>query len=158
MPNKKTVLACHTWKLMFDFLMRSAPQRTASLGRRGLTPNDARALGSLNTREGRTMRSLAEEWGCDASNATWIVDRLETAGFVERRMVPHDRRIKLVTLTPNGLKTKSDLMEEFHTPPPELLDLHRVDLEVMQHVLEKLVPTKVLSASPGRRRREIRRT
>lgn len=143
---------------MFDFLMRTAPQRTSSLGRRGLTPNDARALGSLNLHEGRTMRSLAEEWGCDASNATWIVDRLETVGFVVRRMVPHDRRIKLVTLTPKGLKTKSDLMEEFHTPPPELLDLDRADLEAMQRVLGKLSPEKVLSASPGRRRRDKRWT
>jgi DNA-binding MarR family transcriptional regulator len=158
MSAKKAVLARHAWKLMFDFLMRTAPQRTANLGRRGLTPNDARALGSLNLDEGRTMRSLAEEWGCDASNATWIVDRLETVGLVERRMVPHDRRIKLVTLTPKGLKTKADLMKEFHTPPPELLDLDRVDLEVLQRVLENLRPMKVLLATPDRTRRDKRQT
>jgi DNA-binding MarR family transcriptional regulator len=99
------------------------------------------------------MRSLAEEWGCDASNATWIVDRLETVGLAERRMVPHDRRIKLVTLTPKGLKTKADLMEEFYTPPPELLDLDRVDLEVLRRVLENLPPKKVLSEVPNKRRR-----
>ena len=141
---------------MFDFLMRTAPQRTASLGRRGLTPNDARALGSLNLHEGRTMRSLAEEWGCDASNATWIVDRLETVGLAERQMVPHDRRVKLVTLTPKGLKTKADLMEEFHTPPIELLDLDRVDLEALQRVLESLSRKQVLALAHDRRRRDIR--
>jgi hypothetical protein len=27
------------------------------------------------------MKSLADEWRCDASNATWIVDRLEKLGL-----------------------------------------------------------------------------
>jgi DNA-binding MarR family transcriptional regulator len=132
---------------MFEFLMRTAPQRTATLGRRGLTPNDARALGSLDVHEGRTMRSLAEEWECDASNLTWIVDRLETLGLAQRRTVLHDRRVKLVVLTPKGLKTKAELMEEFNTPPAELLELDHMDLEDLQRVLEKLPPAKVLSAA-----------
>ena len=72
--NRK--LARQVWGRMFDFLMRTAPERTRSLGRRGLTPNDSRALSSLDREAGRTMRDLAEEWECDASNATWIVDRL----------------------------------------------------------------------------------
>jgi DNA-binding MarR family transcriptional regulator len=80
---------------------------------------------------------LAEEWACDASNLTWIVDRLETLGLAQRRTVPHDRRVKLVVLTAKGLKTKTALMEEFH-PPAELLELDHVDLEDLQRVLEKL--------------------
>jgi DNA-binding MarR family transcriptional regulator len=123
---------------MFDFLIRSGPQRSSSLGRRGLTPNDARALGSLDPVNGRSMRSLADEWGCDASNATWIVDRLERAKLAERRTVPHDRRVKLVVLTAKGTRTKAELMDEFHAPPPELLALDRTDLEQLLRVLEKL--------------------
>ena len=142
-PSKKAVLARHTWNLMFDFLIRTAPQRTASLGRRGLTPNDARALSSLDLHEGRPMRSLAEAWHCDASNLTWIVDRLETLGLASRKTVPNDRRVKLVVLTPKGQKTKAALMEEFHTPPPELLALDHADLEDLLRILEKLPPTKV---------------
>src|SRR5919202_3764002 len=88
----KAALARRVWSRMFDFLMVTAPQRARSLGRRGLTPNDSRALGSLDAEAGRTMRSLAEEWECDASNATWIVDRLERLGLAERRTVPEDRR------------------------------------------------------------------
>src|SRR5215475_11549374 len=134
----KTVLAHSVWRLMFDFLMRSAPDRTRSLGRRGLTPNDSRALGSLDPHEGRTMRSLAEEWNCDASNATWIIDRLEELGLAERRTVLHDRRIKLVVLTTKGVKTRLELMEEFYTPPAELFALDRTDLQAAHDVLEKL--------------------
>src|SRR5207302_10601682 len=65
----KAALARRVWQLMFECLMRTAPDRGRGLGRRGLTPNDSRALASLRPREGRTMRSLAEEWECDASNA-----------------------------------------------------------------------------------------
>jgi len=136
--STRSALARRAWELMFGYLMRSAPERTRSLGRRGLTPNDSRALSSLDTGEGRTMRSLAEEWECDASNATWIVDRLENAGLAERRGVPHDRRVKLVVLTAKGAKLKSELLAEFLTPPAELLTLDRADLEALQALLEKL--------------------
>ena len=131
-------LARQVWGLMFDFLMRTAPERTRSLGRRGLTPNDARALSSLDRKAGRTMRDLAEEWECDASNATWIVDRLERAGLAERRAVPTDRRVRHVVLTSKGERVKAELLDEFHTPPAELLGLSRKELEAVAHALGKL--------------------
>jgi DNA-binding MarR family transcriptional regulator len=134
----KTALARQVWARMFDYLMRTAPERTRSLGRRGLTPNDARALSTLGAAAGRTMRSLAEEWECDASNATWIVDRLERLGLAERRTVPHDRRVKLVALTSRGEKMKAELLREFHTPPPDLLTLAERDLKLLERLLQKL--------------------
>src|SRR5919201_4998778 len=137
----KAVLARRVWSRMFDFLMRTAPERARGLGRLGLTPNDSRALASLDPDEGRTMRSLADEWECDASNATWIVDRLERLQLAERRTIPHDRRVKLVVLTAKGAKVKAELMEEFHTPPAELLALDRADLEALERALEKLAPS-----------------
>lgn len=143
------------WRLMFDFLMRSAPQRTRSLSRRGLTPNDSRALFGLDAREGRTMRSLADAWECDPSNATWIVDRLERLGLAERRTVPRDRRVKLVVLTRKGERTRAALMEEFHRPPPELVALGDGELEALQRALAPLVPEG--GAPAGRPIRDPRR-
>jgi DNA-binding MarR family transcriptional regulator len=131
-------LARQVWGRMFDFLMRTAPERTRSLGRRGLTPNDSRALFGLDREAGRTMRDLAEEWECDASNATWIVDRLERFGLAERREVPTDRRVRQVVLTARGERVREELLEEFHTPPGELLQLSRRDLESLARALDKL--------------------
>jgi DNA-binding MarR family transcriptional regulator len=131
-------LAREVWGRMFDFLMRTAPDRQRSLGRRGLTPNDARALSSLDREAGRTMRDLAEQWECDASNATWIVDRLERFGLAERRDVPTDRRVRQVVLTARGGRVRAELLEEFHTPPAELLQLSRKDLEALARALDKL--------------------
>jgi DNA-binding MarR family transcriptional regulator len=131
-------LARQVWGRMFQFLMRTAPERTRSLGRRGLTPNDSRALSSLDREVGRTMRDLAEEWECDASNATWIVDRLERSGLAERRAVPTDRRVRHVVLTSKGQRVRAELLEEFHSPPAELLALSRRELEALARALGKL--------------------
>jgi len=131
-------LARRVWQMMFDVLIRSAPVRTASLARRGLTPNDSRALFSLDPRSGRSMRSLADEWRCDPSNATWIVDRLEALGLAQRQPVVHDKRVKLVVLTRKGERTRADLLEEFHQPPAEFARLRRADLEALERILTAL--------------------
>jgi DNA-binding MarR family transcriptional regulator len=129
------------WRAMFGVLMQSAPERTRALARRGLTPNDSRALFGLDTAEGRSMRSLADAWACDPSNATWIVDRLEKLGLVERRAVAHDRRVKLVALTAKGSRTRSSLMQEFYRPPRAFAALDADDLHALERILSKLAPT-----------------
>ncbi len=131
-------LATQAWRLLFDFFIRTSPEREAILRRHGLTPNDTRALTSLDVREGRTMRSLAEAWGCDASNATWIVDRLEKRGFAVRKSHATDRRVKLVVLTPAGLKARTDLVREMHQPPPEMLALDDATLRLLIEGLGRL--------------------
>lgn len=140
-------LARRVWQGLFDLLIRSAPARTASLARRGLTPNDSRALFSLDARSGRSMRSLADGWQCDPSNATFIVDRLETLGLAARRPLPRDKRVKLVVLTRKGEKTRADLLREFHEPPPELGGLDRADLEALARIVAKLAPAPAAAAA-----------
>ena len=134
---------------MFDYLIRSGPQRTRSLAKRGLTPNDSRALFSLSAGEGRTMRALANIWECDPSNATWIVDRLEKLGLAERQSLAGDRRVKLVVLTPKGQRTRAALLDEFHTPPPEIAALERADLEALAQILTKLTGAPARTTPPG---------
>lgn len=147
MPRRdlsKTVLAGQAWSLMFDFLIRTAPHRTQSLGKRGLTPNDSRALFSLHLDEGRSMHTLAEAWECDPSNATWVVDRLEKLGLAERRSIANDRRVKLVVLTRKGHKIRAELLKEFHQPPPEISRLERDELESLLRVLSKISVPSVI--------------
>jgi DNA-binding MarR family transcriptional regulator len=135
MPRDKNALAADVWKRMFDFFMRTGVRRSRVLARMKLTPNDARALSALDVPGGRTMRSLADEWGCDASNATWIVDRLEKRGFAERRAIAGDRRVKLVVLTTAGTKARQKLLEGMYEAPPELVALPRASLEVLRNAL-----------------------
>jgi DNA-binding MarR family transcriptional regulator len=135
--TSKSRLAAEAWTRLFTFFMQTRSQRDRVLARLGLTPNDVRALTELDVSTGRTMRSLADEWGCDASNATWIVDRLEKRGLVERRAQPGDRRVKLVVLTPAGARTRKQLLDGMFEPPPELLALPQKTLEVLRDSLPR---------------------
>jgi DNA-binding MarR family transcriptional regulator len=144
------------WQALFDLLIRSAPVRTASLARRGLTPNDSRALFSLDPRTGRSMRSLADEWQCDPSNATFIVDRLEELGLASRQPLLHDRRVKLVVLTRKGEQTRTDLLREFHQPPAEFDRLDRADLEALERIVIKLTSAPTPAVASRHRQRPAR--
>ncbi|GAA0505101.1 MarR family winged helix-turn-helix transcriptional regulator [Pigmentiphaga daeguensis] len=136
-PDQPDASAADAWKLMFDFLMKSAPQRLESQQKHGLTPNDSRALFSLD-KAGKPVGTLAREWGCDPSTATWLVDRLERAGLAERVPSPDDRRVKLVRVTRRGTETLQDLMAAYQRPPAEMSRLSRDELAALVGILGKL--------------------
>jgi len=127
---------------MFDYLMASSPERARALERRGLTPNDARALWSLDAAAGRPIGSLADDWACDPANATFIIDRLEAAGLARRRGSPHDRRVKLVSLTARGAATKRALLRDYRKPPRELAALPSADLERLLALFTRLAAAR----------------
>jgi DNA-binding MarR family transcriptional regulator len=130
--TSKADLAADAWRGIFDFIVATLDHRIGVLSRLGLTPNDSRALGSLDPETGRTMRALAREWRCDASTATWIVDRLESKGLAERRPHSTDRRVRLVVLTPHGVQTKAAMIAGVYTPPDGLLELDRAELVALR--------------------------
>jgi DNA-binding MarR family transcriptional regulator len=147
---------------MFDFFIGTAPARTHSLGQRGLTPNDSRALMALERETGQTMGTLAQQWECDPANATWVIDRLERLGYAARQASPTDRRAKLVVLTSEGAKVKAAISREFYTPPPALLALDGTQLEELERVFHRLIsevqPSHRRSETRGARRRTTRRS
>jgi DNA-binding MarR family transcriptional regulator len=136
--RSKEILARRAWALMFDYLMATSPERARVLERRGLTPNDARALWSLEPGDGRPIGSLARDWGCDPANATFIIGRLESAGLAQRSEGAHDRRVKLVTLTRRGFAIKRALLRAYRTPPPDLARLAPGELAALIAIFEKL--------------------
>jgi DNA-binding MarR family transcriptional regulator len=144
----KAALAEEAWGALFDFFVRTRSERDPVFAKHGLTPNDAKALFSLGM-IGKTMGSLATEWLCDASNATWIVDRLEKHGLAERRPSPGDRRVKMVVLTAAGEKLRAEVMTEMHKPPAALYDLDREDLEALRGVGRKLLATVKAPEEPA---------
>jgi len=134
----RAALAAEAWAPLIDFVVATGPRRSRVFGELGLTPNDGRALGSLNAAVGRSMRSLADEWGCDASTATWAVDRLVTKGLAERRPHETDRRVTLVALTPAGVDVRKRLLDLVHIPPPELLELSDGELVALRDAVARL--------------------
>jgi DNA-binding MarR family transcriptional regulator len=139
---------------MFDFFIGTAPTRTHSLGKRGLTPNDSRALMTLDREAGRTMGALAEQWECNPANATWVVDRLERLGYAARQPSRTDRRAKLVVLTSQGAKVKTAITREFYAPPPALLTLDASQLQQIERLFHRLLSeAQAVSRRPPHRRR-----
>jgi DNA-binding MarR family transcriptional regulator len=139
--SAKQQLAAEAWRPLARFFFDTVRHRQKVMSSEGLTPNDIRALMALDPSEGRTMSELADSWTCDASNATFIVDRLEERALAERRTVATDRRVKLVVLTPRGAEIRGRILQRFFEPPPELLELSRADLEALREAAARLPVT-----------------
>ncbi len=86
----------------------------------------------------KSMSALADILKCDASNVTWLIDRLEENGLAERRPHPTDRRIRTVAVTPKGLQVRSAVEAQLFEPPESLRNLSPRDLEALCKVLEKI--------------------
>jgi DNA-binding MarR family transcriptional regulator len=137
-PPDKTAVAADVWRLMLECSMAQFGRASGILHGLGLTPGHMKLLTHLEEGDGRAMGSLAQSFQCDASTMTWLVDRLEERGLVERRMFPSDRRVKAVALTPLGAKTKAQLMERLYEPPDALLALDIGALEGLRGALAKI--------------------
>jgi DNA-binding MarR family transcriptional regulator len=140
----KKVVAAEVWRLMLECSMAQFGLASGILQDLGLTPGHMKLLMQLEAGEGRSMGSLAQAFRCDASTMTWLVDRLEERGMVERRMLPSDRRVKAVALTPRGVQVKAQLARRLYQPPPALVALDRAALDELQGAL-----TKIRNATPG---------
>jgi DNA-binding MarR family transcriptional regulator len=134
----KGELARDVWQQLVGFLFAQRESQMSIARDLGLTPGHMKSLLELDGENGVPMGELAAVLACDASNATWLVDRLEERGLVERRPFPGDRRVKAVVLTPEGVKTKQLLIDRMGTPPDELVALDRADLETLHAAFELL--------------------
>ena len=68
----------------------------------GLEPRDFLLLRFVAASEGQSQQALSERLAIPASRMVALVDRLEEAGFLERRPDPEDRRVRGLHLTRKG--------------------------------------------------------
>ena len=122
----------------------------AAAARLGLTSAQAKALGAV--REPVPMRALAGRLGCDASNVTGIVDRLEARGLARRQAAEADRRVKIVVTTEEGCEALRGIQSEMHRARQAFDALDADQRNVLYALCGKLLP--LLSApdrEPGAR-------
>jgi DNA-binding MarR family transcriptional regulator len=134
-------VARDVWQRLVGYFFAQRELQMRVVQELGLTPGHMKTLFELDAEDGRSMGELASALVCDASNATWLVDRLEERGLVERRARPRDRRVKTVVLTPDGVKTKALLVERLSAPPEDLVALDRADLDRLHEALALLPPS-----------------
>jgi len=100
------------WQLLVKFFFAQR-ERLPSAGEAfELSPVQCHVLHLLEPERPLPMGRLAETLGCDASNVTGLVDRLERRGLVQRRPGAADRRVKEIQLTVAGSRTRAHLLEE----------------------------------------------
>lgn len=143
----KRELAAEAWGLLQQFLMANKSRFVDIAASFGLTPGHMHALLSLDAGEPKPMRALADDWKCDASHVTWLVDRLEERGLAERHTHPSDRRVKTIVLTAEGQRVQNDIRTAVSAPPAELLSLPSADLEALAAAARKLAGQITSSAA-----------
>ncbi|MGH3860999.1 MarR family winged helix-turn-helix transcriptional regulator [Actinokineospora sp.] len=123
---------------LFHVVRRMEQDFEAVAASLNLTPLQARTL--LDLEQPVPMRDLASTMSCDASNVTGLADRLERLGLIER--VPGaDRRVKLLSLTDEGMALRGELANRVaarSTLSARLGKAERVQLEAL---LDKLLAT-----------------
>jgi DNA-binding MarR family transcriptional regulator len=141
--RRKEVIAADVWRMLaeFSFAMLQRGGHFDELKELGLTPGHLKVLAALEPGTARPMGVIADACNCDPSMATWLVDRLEERGLVERTMLATDRRVKRVGLTARGIEVKRLVFARMFEPPEELLALNRATLESLRRALAKLPPT-----------------
>jgi DNA-binding MarR family transcriptional regulator len=89
--------------------------RSAQEEQLGMRPRHFWVLSFLSDHDGVPQHELGDAFMLDANNAVLLLNELETAGYIQRRRNPKDRRRHLVFLTDSGsgaLKSARDAYAE----------------------------------------------
>ncbi|HEY6879496.1 MAG TPA: MarR family transcriptional regulator [Polyangiales bacterium] len=130
---------------LFATLFHEHKRRVMALAKEyGLTPQQSATLWLLAPGQRLAMSELAELLMCDASNVTGIVDKMEARGLV-RREQGEDRRVKVLTLTPDGEALRGEFHSRLIEPAAWVLALS----EEEQRTLCDLLRRAVASSTPS---------
>ena len=113
-----------------------------------LSPPQVHALRLLEPDQPLPMGRLACALGCDASNVTGIVDRLEQRGLIERRPSALDRRVKVLVVTAQGAEVRKALMIRLGEPPQSIASLSPADRRRLAGLLRRALSRA--AAAPAR--------
>ncbi|MGI9120357.1 MAG: MarR family winged helix-turn-helix transcriptional regulator [Acidimicrobiales bacterium] len=100
-------------------------------------PSLLRGLLCLAPGEEKPMRALVEEWNCDPSWVTSVVDELEQRGWAERRADAVDRRAKTVVLTELGEQERQRAFTYLGVPPRGIAALTVAEQSTLRDLLGK---------------------
>ncbi len=129
------------WELMYEVFKASKPFMEVVAAGFDLTPQQVFAIKSLDEDRPMTMSAFATTLGCDASNVTSIVDKLETRGIVERRASALDRRVKVLVMTPAGIELRGRIADAMQNPPPAIANLSIEDQEALCAIYRRALDT-----------------
>ena len=137
-PAVEASPADEAWAILRGLFFAERRRLFAAAAEVDLHPSQVVALLQMEPGVGMPMHEMASVLGCDNSNVTGLVDRLEARGLVARRPYAHDRRVRHIMLTQAGAELREHARTRVSRAPEALRRLtvedQRLLLEVMQRV------------------------
>jgi DNA-binding MarR family transcriptional regulator len=128
-------------------------QRAARARQAGVHQVELAALEHLSVVGGLTPGELGHRLGLTSGGVTALAGRLMEAGFVERAPHPSDRRMRILTATPEGEAHLADHIEPVLAPADRVLAWLSDDreAELLERFLDSLAAVKdhAAAATPG---------
>jgi DNA-binding MarR family transcriptional regulator len=136
-PNKPE--SCRAWELLTRLFFAQRGHLPAVAGELELSPVQCHVLHLMQPNQPIPMGRLAETLACDASNVTGLVDRLESRGLIARQPSREDRRVKVLILTPSGVRLRARLHQRLAAPPDPFRRLSDAEQQALVRILERLL-------------------
>lgn len=122
-----------------------------------LTPLEFAALRYVGEEPGLDQSDLCERIGIDRNSASLLITRLESKGFIDRRLNGQDRRARILYVTPAGKQLHDRALPRVAAGRRRMLSvLNPEERETLLDLLVRLIEGNRLLARPGagRRKRE----
>jgi DNA-binding MarR family transcriptional regulator len=131
--------AGRAWQLLMRFFLAQRGEAPTRQPAHSLSPVQCHVLHLIEPGTPIPMSRLAEALSCDASNVTGLIDRLEARGLVQRRPAAGDRRVKVLDLTPVGVRIRDQLLSRTRHRSHPLSRLSADEQRTLIRLLEKLL-------------------
>src|SRR5918999_801145 len=120
-------------------------------------PRGYQVLSAAAQGEPRSQLALAQYRGVDRTVMTYLLDDLETAGLVERRPDPADRRARRVVITDVGLTRLYELEQRLRMAEEHVLGpLQPAERDTLRHLLRQLATQSGTRVNPCTVAEELR--
>ena len=95
---------------LMDLFARTLDHQGTCLETLGLTYSQAKLIWRLEVGEKLSLKELARRCGVDPSNLAGVVDQLTERGLVLSRPAAHDKRVRVIRLTADGVRLRRRLV------------------------------------------------
>jgi DNA-binding MarR family transcriptional regulator len=122
---------------LMDLFARTLDHQGTCLETLELTYAQAKLMWRLETGDTPSLKELAKRCGVDPSNLAGVVDQLTVRGLVASRPAAHDKRVRIVRLTADGVRLRRRLVACLTQHPAiEALSAERKEelLEILREV------------------------
>jgi len=95
---------------LMDLFARSLDHQGICLETLELTYAQAKLIWRLNAGDRPSLKEAARRCGVDPSNLSGVVDQLTERGLMTSRPAAHDKRVRIVRLTGDGVRMRKRLL------------------------------------------------